>query len=286
MHPNTYHASLFNKPRRDEVFVVMSFSPEFEDTWTHIIEPAIREDVKLKPNRVDYNTSGESIIHDILDGIAHSRLILGDISCSLMRDLKGALWPQRNSNVMWEIGIAHVTRVPDEVILIRADDEPSIFDLTQFRAFPYNPSKRVESRALVARLCNDRLKSIDQFRKDYIERYARQMDHASWEILLAAWLADGYKMTHVIAIHRAGVLVPLTRLLDIGALVADYGQMTTEMIQAEKYWPFAEVVRYTLTPLGKALLDSIHESTTPPDIIQLLQQQVDNRKRSGPSSSA
>src|SRR6266545_7578750 len=160
MHPNTFYASLLNRPKRDEVFVIMSFAPEFEDPWTQIIEPAIREDVHLMPNRVDYNRSGESIVHDILDGIAHARLILGDITCTVMRDTRGTAWPQRNGNVMWEVGIAHVTRVPDEVILIRADYEPSIFDLTQFRAFPYDPSNISETRAMIAGLCNDRLRAI------------------------------------------------------------------------------------------------------------------------------
>ena len=51
--------------KRDDVFVVMSFAPEFEDRWNRVIEPCIREDLGLMANRVDYNQSGESIVHDI-----------------------------------------------------------------------------------------------------------------------------------------------------------------------------------------------------------------------------
>ena len=83
----------------------MSFAQEFEATWTQIIEPAIREDVQVTPNRVDYNRSGDSVIHDILDGIVHSGLVPGDITCTQMRDTRMIPWPQRNGNVMWEVGI-------------------------------------------------------------------------------------------------------------------------------------------------------------------------------------
>jgi hypothetical protein len=257
MHPNTFYASLFNRPKRDEVFVIMSFAPEFEMTWAQIIEPAIREDVKLTPNRVDYNRSGESIIHDILDGIAHARLVLGDITCSLMRDMRGNVWPQRNGNVMWEIGIAHVTRVPDEVILIRADNEASIFDLTQFRAFPYDPANVPESRATVATLCKDRLRAVDQWRIDYVERYARELDFPCWMVLSQA-SANGYKQPTIRnmreVLSNISILPAITRLLEIGALKTQYLTITPELVKEVGDKPFEESVRYVVTPLGQAIL--------------------------------
>src|SRR5262249_20798391 len=76
LHPHTFYSTLFEHQKRNEVFVIMSFAPEFDDRWVRVIEPCIREDLGLKANRVDYNCSGESIIHDILDGIAHARLVL------------------------------------------------------------------------------------------------------------------------------------------------------------------------------------------------------------------
>jgi hypothetical protein len=235
MHPNTFYASLMNQPKRDEDFVIMSFAPEFDNTWTRIIEPAIESDVKLKPNRVDYNRSGESIIHDILDGIAHARLVLGDITSAKMFDASGTCWPQRNGNVMWEVGIAHVTRVPDEVILIRADNEPSIFDLTQFRAFPYDPSNIAGSRAMVAALCKDRLRAVQQFRADYLARYAKGLDYRAWLVLLEASRGNSVKppmlRTIVDALRGIAVLPAITRLLEIGALETAYATMTPELIR-------------------------------------------------------
>src|SRR4051812_14440909 len=119
MHPHTFYTSLFDFAKRDEIFVITSFAPEFNRRWERVIEPAITQELKLRANRVDYNDSGESVIHDIMDGIAHSRLVVADITSTPMTDRRGSVWPQRNGNVMWELGVAHVMRLPDEVIIVR-----------------------------------------------------------------------------------------------------------------------------------------------------------------------
>jgi hypothetical protein len=174
-----FYSSLFDFKKRDEIFVIMSFAPEFDVRWRRVIEPAIREELGLRPNRVDYNASGESVVYDILDGITHARLVLADITSSPMTDRRGEVWPQRNGNVMWELGIAHVTRLPDEVIVVRSDSDPSLFDLTQFRAFPYDPGDTVEARRILVSLASDRIKAVDQSRSDYVRRCAEALDPGS-----------------------------------------------------------------------------------------------------------
>lgn len=278
MHPNTFYASLLNRPKRNEVFVIMSFAPEFESTWTQIIKPAIQVDANLTPNRVDSSQSGESIVHDILDGIANARLVLGDITCTVMRDRRGKTWPQRNGNVMWEVGIAHVARVPDEVILIRADDEESIFDLTQFRAFYYNPSNIAESRAMVANLCKDRLRAVEQFQNDYVVRLASELDYHSWLVLLKAAQHKYYKppvvRTTEDAMRNISVQPALARLLQMGALQTAYAQITPEYIKTQASAPYEETMRYDITPLGSAIVNLIlaQSGVLKPEMISLLQE--------------
>src|SRR5438552_1364827 len=120
MHPHDYYSSLFEPTKRDEVFVIMSFAPEFEERWFRDIAPCLEKDLKLTANCVDYRISGESIVTEILDGIAHARLVLADITSSKMTDSYGIEWPQRNGSVMWELGVAHMMRMPDEVLMIRS----------------------------------------------------------------------------------------------------------------------------------------------------------------------
>jgi hypothetical protein len=65
MHPHTFYSTLFAAQKRDEVFVVMSFSSDFDDRWLNVIEPVIRLDLGLTPSRVDYQISGESVVTDV-----------------------------------------------------------------------------------------------------------------------------------------------------------------------------------------------------------------------------
>ena len=185
MHPHTYYSTLFDFKKSDEVFVIMSFAPEFNRRWERVIQPAITNELNLAANRVDYNDSGESIVHDIMDGIAHLRLVLADITSSPMTDRRGQVWPQRNGNVMWELGIAHVMRLADEVIVVRSDNDPSIFDLTQFRAFPYDPDDdEIEGRRILVSLSRDRLRSVDQMRSDFVRRCAEALDPGAVSFLM------------------------------------------------------------------------------------------------------
>jgi hypothetical protein len=215
MHPHTFYSTLFGHEKRDEVFVIMSFAEEFRDRWVKVIEPMIREGLSLKPNRVDYNVSGESIVHDILDGIAHSRLVLADITSSAMRDTCGISWPQRNGNVMWELGIAHTTRMPDEVLVIRSDNDPSIFDLTQFRAFSYEPECVEESKEFLRTLAADRLRSVDQMKSDYVQRCAEALDPSSIDFLINSTPATGQPFPIALNMRNA---LRYPRLFELGLI--------------------------------------------------------------------
>lgn len=41
------------REKRDEVLVVMGFALEFDERWVRVIEPTIRDDLDVKPNRLD-----------------------------------------------------------------------------------------------------------------------------------------------------------------------------------------------------------------------------------------
>ena len=84
MHPNVYLRTFWRSSFRQSVFVAMSFAELYHPRYKEIIEPAIeavthRGD-RLKAVRVDLSKTGDSILTDIIDGIAHSRLVLADVS--------------------------------------------------------------------------------------------------------------------------------------------------------------------------------------------------------------
>ncbi len=83
----------------------------------------------MEPFRVDLSKTGDSILTDINDGIAHSQLVLADVSSSIGKDsITGK--PYRNANVMYEVGLALACRQSTEVLLIRDDRDKFLFDVS------------------------------------------------------------------------------------------------------------------------------------------------------------
>jgi len=258
MHPHTFYSTLFDHQKREEIFVIMSFAPEFNDRWSRVIEPCIREDLGLNANRVDYNISGDSIVHDILDGIAHASLVFADITSSAMTDRDGNVWPQRNGNVMWELGIAHVMRVPDEVIVIRSDNDASIFDLTQFRAFSYEPRDVAGSRRMLAAIAQDRIRAVEQAASDHVKRCACSLDLPGWIILSTAGAGQGVtppvSKTMGQVMGNMATIPAIARLLEMGALSTSFASLTPDVIGMIGDGPAENLMKYQITPFGAAVL--------------------------------
>lgn len=132
MHPNAFLKTLWRTEVRDQVFIAMSFEKRYEDRFEHIIKPAIEaipiSGFSLRAYRVDISKTGDSILSDIVDGIAHSRLVLADVS--VIDEGRYAETPIRNGNVMYEVGVALACRNPSDVLLIRDDRKRFLFDVS------------------------------------------------------------------------------------------------------------------------------------------------------------
>jgi hypothetical protein len=63
-----------------------------------------------------------------MDGIAHCQIFLADVSSAGYDSKTGNVY--RNSNVMYEVGLAVACRQPTEVLLIRDDQHPFLFDVS------------------------------------------------------------------------------------------------------------------------------------------------------------
>ena len=132
MHPNAFLSTLWRAEVQNTVFVAMSFDPRFDARFRAIIKPAIESEPiagqKLVAHRVDTSKSGDSILTEIVTGIAHARLVLADVS--VIDEGRYTQVPIRNANVMYEVGIALACRTPPEVVLVRDDTKPLLFDLS------------------------------------------------------------------------------------------------------------------------------------------------------------
>jgi hypothetical protein len=162
MHPRVFLDSFWRHDLKNEVFVAMSFDHKYDERWEKIFRPAIErypiDDLTSKAIRVDIRKSGDSIVTEINDGIAHSQLILADVSVTNRWQDDGKKFWCRNGNVMYEVGLALSCRQPVEVILVRDDTESLLFDISQIPVLQFQPQNHLESEELIRRALLDRLR--------------------------------------------------------------------------------------------------------------------------------
>jgi hypothetical protein len=117
-------------------FVLMPFSPEFDDVYELAIQPAC-ELAGAYAERVDKQIFVGSILERVYNQISKADLIVADMS-------------DRNPNVFYEVGYAHALGKPTILLTKSADDIP--FDLKHYPHIVYNDRLVELKPALEARV--------------------------------------------------------------------------------------------------------------------------------------
>ncbi|MCI0614671.1 hypothetical protein L0244_16910 [bacterium] len=169
MYPKIFGEYFREFERTPEVFVAMPFSSEFEKHWKNIFKPAISS-LNLKPYRVNMSRISDSILIDILRGVGRAKFVVVDIS--------GQMNGSPNPNVMYELGLAHAFRLPEEVIVVRAssDEENTPFDIKHIRWHSFNQNNIKRSKSLIIRLLKESQREIDLTRDIILERVLTRLD--------------------------------------------------------------------------------------------------------------
>lgn len=142
--------SLFGAPStgvqfKNDVFALMPFNEEFRLVYQEAVQPAVN-DLSLVVKRGDDFFMNNVIILDIWSGLIGSRLVIADTT-------------GRNTNVFYELGIAHTLGKPTIIITQDGNDIP--FDLAQFRFVIYENSViglgllREQLRSTIVKMLND-----------------------------------------------------------------------------------------------------------------------------------
>ena len=125
MYPKTFFAKFEDEATPGTCFVIMPFAKEFTAAFK-AIRKAVERDRGFTCTRTDELLGGGHIIEDILRGIASSELIVADVT-------------GRNANVYYELGIAHMCKPVENVILLSQALDEIPFDLRHFRHIVYKP---------------------------------------------------------------------------------------------------------------------------------------------------
>ena len=174
MYPREYFDAYWKGEILDEVFVAMSFGPEFKNTWDLAIRPAIEDDCKLKAHRVDISIINDDIVVEILKGVSHARVFFAEISICREGPWSG----QRNGNLMYEVGLSHAIRQPSEVIMVRDDDEPVSFDVAGLRVHHYERSDLASARKQFESLIQKSVSETDSRHSLKVDQILQRLDQA------------------------------------------------------------------------------------------------------------
>ena len=164
-------------------FVIMPFTPKFDEVYRGIIQPAAIE-AGLKSLRADEMFSPGPIIEQIRSSIQQSRVCVADLS-------------GRNSNVLYELGLAQAMGKPTVLLLEDSEDFNNLpFDVRHLRVIRYSDSlpgsldlRQHLIKALEQVLGNDRIEEVRQLIQSGMYRAAVAMLSILLEQSLRIFLA-------------------------------------------------------------------------------------------------
>jgi hypothetical protein len=266
MYPNTLFGLIPPYPRTNRIFVAMSFDHRLDQRWTNVLMPAIQsirngEGQNLEPYRVDLSKTSDAILTEILTAISESVCIVADITA--LNELDGR--PVRNANVMYEVGLAHAVRLPEEVVLFRSDGAKLDFDISGVRVHSYNPDDNpAQAINFVGETIVDNLKALDARRRTSLRVIAARLTMPAFYVLLQA-LQSGGKIQHPEAQTFGQVLGSIQRseaislLLEVGALKTEFARISPELLERKEI-DQTPLLTYTVTPVGHALAGTLTDA--------------------------
>jgi hypothetical protein len=235
------------------VFVAMSFDEKYKSRYADVIVPSIENrpinGKTLSAHRVDISRSGESILSEIADGIAHSYLVLADVStCDIGRFNQQ---PVRNANVMYEVGIALACRQPEEVLLVRDDNDKIMFDTSTIPHLTIDFEDKDGAIDIIYNSLCDRAKERD------LKRDARV------KIAMTRITTNELQLVRDLAVASPGEAIDLRK--DVGngikilpiATAASLSNLLREEIATASMILDDGGLAYSLTDIGRAVNDKL-----------------------------
>lgn len=107
-------------------FVLMPFGEPYDEIYNEVLKECLAEN-HFTPLRADELYGSNPIMEGILRSIEQSELVVADLT-------------GRNPNVFYELGIAHMRKANEKVLVITQDIGDVPFDLRPYRALVYQPT--------------------------------------------------------------------------------------------------------------------------------------------------
>ena len=238
----------------------MSFDQQFDARWERVLKPALegiqRNGVNLTALRVDLGVASDAILTEILQHIGDASVIVADISA--VGDLGGR--PIRNANVLYEVGLAHAARLPEEVVLFRSDQLKLDFDVAGVRVHRYDPDNDEDTaRRVVTETVLASLSALNERARLSVRWATERLTQPALFLLLE--LAPNGRAKHPQSATFRDVVADTQRsnaielLLELGAVRSELVRFTPELLVEIRENPSqsAQLLEYTTTAFGNSL---------------------------------
>jgi hypothetical protein len=178
----------------------------------------------------------------------------------------------RNGNVLYEVGIAHASRRPEEVVLFRSDHLPLDFDVQGVRVHSYNPDADCKAAEnFVVETVLESLRSVQSAQRVAIRFAAQRLTLGAYSLLLEAH--KGAAIQHPPTRTMGQILGGFQRtgaielLLELGAIEARSMRITAELLDKAEEQPNADEpwLDYRLSAFGKVLAAHVADEMLPKD---------------------
>jgi hypothetical protein len=166
--------------QKNILFVCMPFHHLLDMKFNNIMRAAAKNVGLDDAVRVKEDWDSNVITTKIIDGIANSKLLLFDLS----DDPKASCEHTRqvNANVLYELGVAHTIREPEDIRLIR--DKSSTgkvpFDITGMTINPHDPNVSVD---WLSALLTDALEKQEWHKSKRVKAATSSIDHIGLGIM-------------------------------------------------------------------------------------------------------
>ncbi len=197
---------------------------------------------------------------------------------------------------MYEIGLAHSVRLPEEVLIFRSDSDHLLFDVANVRVNSYDPDGDPPgARSVVQDAIIESLKELDLRRNLAVKAAAHSLDSTGWRVLSMAAINNGVHHFQTKSIAQAlghwANNAAIVRLLELGALETDYIKLTPELVKefGKQSDASAEhLLQYRTTAFGNAVLQYVANEMvgTSPETQSLLTEMIEQNAETAERNDA
>jgi hypothetical protein len=129
MYPKEFYETSKLKVKNGSGFILMPFAPEFKEVHEAIDQALAGEELAFSVKRGDDVFGGGHIIDDIMRSISEAEIIVADLTT-------------KNPNVFYELGIVHMVKNVNKVIMITQSQDDVPFDIRPFRFILYQKNEQ------------------------------------------------------------------------------------------------------------------------------------------------